>query len=229
MDGTLVDTEPYWIAAEFALVGEYDGDWTQEDVLAVVGSGLWTTAERLRSHGVPLTADEIVSDLTARVMRRLAVDGAPWRPGAVRMLREIREAGIRTALVTMSIAPMARAVVEQLGFDGFDTLVTGDAVPEAKPHPAPYLTALDRLGVAAADAVAIEDSVPGVAAAVASGAVTIAVPHVAQVPEAPDHETWDGLQGRTLADLTRVFAARRAHPASVAGPGTGTSAGGSAS
>ena len=38
MDGTLVDTEPYWIATEFAMAEKYAAPWTQADALELVGS-----------------------------------------------------------------------------------------------------------------------------------------------------------------------------------------------
>ena len=44
MDGTLVDTEPYWMAAETALVQSFGGTWSHEDALQLVGSGLIDSA-----------------------------------------------------------------------------------------------------------------------------------------------------------------------------------------
>lgn len=208
LDGTLVDTEPFWMQAERELTARYKAPWTEEDVLQVVGCGLETTAGHLQERGVPLGVDEIIGTMTSFVIRSLAEREVPWRPGALELLREVREAGIPTALVTMSMSPMARAVVDRLPFAAFDTVVTGDAVARPKPYPDAYLSALGTLGVEAATAVAIEDSVPGVAAAVASGAATIAVPHVIAVPPADDHETWPSLTGRSLDDLARVLLRR---------------------
>jgi HAD superfamily hydrolase (TIGR01509 family) len=155
-----------------------------------------------------LGAGEIVTRMTSHVIASLADGEMPWRPGAVELLRELRGAGIPTALVTMSITPMAHAIIDRLPFDAFDAVVTGDAVSRPKPHPDAYLTALDNLGVTAGSSVAIEDSVPGVAAAVASGAATIAVPHIVPVPRSTDHVTWPSLAGRTVDDLARVLARR---------------------
>jgi FMN phosphatase YigB (HAD superfamily) len=47
MDGTLVDTEPYWIDREFALAEKYGGTWTQEHAMVVVAG--WS---RKGCHGV---------------------------------------------------------------------------------------------------------------------------------------------------------------------------------
>ena len=52
MDGTLVDTEPYWMAAETDLVDEFGGTWRHDDALELVGQGLWHSARILQSRGV---------------------------------------------------------------------------------------------------------------------------------------------------------------------------------
>lgn len=207
MDGTLVDTEPYWMASEQELVASFGGTWTHDDGLLLVGLGLWNSAEILRSRGVDLPADEIVHWLTERVRERLVSQGVPWRPGARELLRSLRERGVRTALVTMSIRSMAEQIVAAIPFDAFDVIVSGDEVEEPKPHPEPYLRAAELLGVEARDAVAIEDSLVGLASAVASGATTIGVPHIVPLPHSDEHTLWESLDGRTADDIAAIAAA----------------------
>ena len=205
MDGTLVDTEPYWMHAQDELVAAWGGQWSHEDALTLVGAGLWHAARVFQSRGVHLTEDEIVEHLTDSVLELIATKGLPWRPGARELLSELREAGVKTALVTMSVLRMAEHVAAQLGFDGFDTVVSGDDVTHAKPHPEPYLVAAERLGVDPADCIAIEDSAPGSASAVAAGAVVIAVPFVLPLPESDDYTLWESLDGRTLSHLSALL------------------------
>lgn len=209
MDGTLVDTEPYWISAETDLVESFGRTWTYEDAMQLVGAGLWDSAETLRSHGVDMPADEIVSQLTETVMARIDAEGVPFRPGALELLTDLRAAGVRLALVTMSIRSMAEHVVKRMDDDPFEVLVTGDEVSRPKPHPDPYVHAAESLGVDVRRCVAIEDSRTGLAAAVASGAVSIAVPHAVSIPESPEHVVWTTLAGRSAADVAELFAARR--------------------
>jgi HAD superfamily hydrolase (TIGR01509 family) len=208
MDGTIVDTEPYWMRAETLLVESFGGTWSHEDAIALVGQGLWHSARLLQARGVALTEDEIIQSLTRSVMEQIRV-AVPWRPGAMELLAELRDAGIPTALVTMSLRSLAELVVESMSFPAFDAIVSGDDVTHAKPHPEPYLRGAELLGVAITDCVALEDSEPGLASAVASGAVSIGVPHMVPIPESDGHTLWPTLAGRTLDDLSGVFDAAR--------------------
>jgi HAD superfamily hydrolase (TIGR01509 family) len=201
MDGTLVDTEPYWMEAQEEMVGAWGGTWTHEDGLTLVGSGLWHAARVFQGRGVHLTEDEIVDHLTDRVLEIIAERGLPWRPGAKTLLKQVKDAGIPTALVTMSVRRMALAIAGRLDFAGFDVVVSGDDVEHAKPHPEPYLRAAEQLGVDIADCVAIEDSAPGAASASAAGATVVAVPFIIPLPESEHYVLWDSLEHRTLDDL----------------------------
>jgi HAD superfamily hydrolase (TIGR01509 family) len=208
MDGTIVDTEPYWIRAEEELVASFNGVWTREAALAVVGSDLWVAARIFQNHGVDLPEDEIVTRLTDRVMEQVTVD-VPWRPGARELLQELNQAGIPCALVTMSLNRMAGQVVSAMGFDAFTVVVGGDDVTKGKPDAEPYRHAAELLGLDAADCIAIEDSTTGLASAVASGAVTIGVPAHIHLPASADYTLWPTLDGRSVTDLRRHFAAAR--------------------
>jgi HAD superfamily hydrolase (TIGR01509 family) len=209
MDGTLVDTEPYWLAAEEQLVHSFGGTWTHEDGLTLVGSGLWHSAEVLQGRGVDLPADEIVFTLTSRVMERVETS-VPWRPGALELLTSIRAAGIPTGLVTMSIRSMATHIASLAPEAAFDVVVAGDDVTHSKPHPEPYLRAAELLGVDIVECIAIEDSTTGLAAAVASGALSIGVPLHSPLREGLGYTIWPTLAGQTFADLIALFASSRA-------------------
>ncbi len=207
MDGTIVDTEPYWMDAETRLVEEYGGTWSHADAMGLVGQGLWHSARILQDHGVALTEDEIIGALTSRVLQQIDVE-VPWRPGARQLLAELREAGVKTALVTMSMRRMAERVAQAIDFPAFDAIVAGDDVTRSKPHPEPYLLGADLIGVAATDCVAIEDSAPGIASAVAAGATTIGVPLHTSIADSDQYTLWPTLDDRTIADLVAVHTAR---------------------
>ena len=182
MDGTIVDTEPYWIAAEHEIVEMHGGTWSLEHGKAVVGKDLLDTGAYVRDNGpVPLTPHEIVEMLLDRVIASVRRE-IPWRPGARELLADCRSSGAATALVTMSWRRFATEVVDALPNSSFDTLVVGDDVAKGKPHPEPYVLAAERLGVDSRDCLAIEDSPTGVASALAAGCTVLAVPHMVPIP-----------------------------------------------
>ena len=215
MDGTLVDTEPYWIAAEHEIVEEHGGTWSDEFAHQLVGNDLLVSATFIKDNSaVPWEPERIVDELLARVISRVT-EHVPWRPGARELLSALREQGVPSALVTMSWRSLADAVVGALPDGTFAAVVTGDEVSHGKPHPEPYRAAARLLGVSVEDCVAIEDSPTGVRSAVAAGVPTLAVPHVVAVPEiagAVHLDTLSGLTPAALADL-----AREARSASVLG------------
>jgi HAD superfamily hydrolase (TIGR01509 family) len=201
MDGTLVDTEPYWMAAETPLVERFGGSWSHEQALRLVGLGLEDSARIFQDAGVRMGVTDIVDHLTDDVMTQLATKGVPFRPGARELLESLRDAGIPTALVTMSLRRMADSVVDLIDFEAFDVIIAGDDATRPKPFPDPYLQACEALGVSPADTVAIEDSPNGLRSAVASGAAVIGVPLMVSVEGAGAHAIWTTLEGRTAHDI----------------------------
>ncbi len=209
MDGTLVDTEPYWIEAEFALVQAHGGTWSTEHAHALVGNPLLVSARYIREVGpVDLTEEQIVDHLLQEVRLRV-LRHIPWRPGAQHLLAELGRAGVPCALVTMSYATLAEAVLQALPEGTFDAVVTGDQVSRGKPDPEPYLEAARRLGVDPRDCVAIEDSPAGVASAEAAGIDVLAVEHLVPMPPGgPGRRVLATLGGLALTDLS-PWTARR--------------------
>src|SRR5690606_40584292 len=122
---------------------------------------LMRSANLLREwFALDLEPQVIVGTLIDGGLDRMARGDVPWRPGARELLLELGEAGVPWALVTMSWQRMVDVVLEQLPEGAFGAVVTGDRVARGKPHPEPYLTAADELGVDIAPAVATQGSPP---------------------------------------------------------------------
>jgi len=203
MDGTLIDTEPFWIAAETSLVAEFGGTWTHEDALSLVGSDLLAAADVLRERGgVRLERSVIVERLVGSVSDAMSRE-MPWRPGAREVLERLRVAGVPCALVTMSYQVLGERLVAAVPDGTFAAVVTGDQVSRGKPDPEPYRLAAQRLGVDVAACVAFEDSPPGLASATAAGARVVGVQSVVPLPQRPGLSRVPTL---TPVDLTMIAA-----------------------
>ncbi len=204
MDGTLVDTEPFWMRAETELVTSHGGTWTQAHAETLVGMDLLVAAAEIRRvGGIDLDPVDIVNMMMERIIELMA-DEPPWQPGALDLLAGLRAEGIPCVLVTMSWRRLANAVVDLLPPGTFTDLVVGDEVPRGKPHPDPYLEAARRLGVDPRDCVAIEDSPIGAASARAAGCIVLGVPHAVDVPRSSVDALVPSLAGVDVAQLRRL-------------------------
>ncbi len=207
LDGTIIDSEPYWIAAELELAARDGGNWTHADGLSLIGSNLQYSAQQLRDRGgIRGSDDEIIADLITSVERHNRVYGVRWRPGALALISSLRTVGVPCAIVTMSYRALAQAVVDALPEGSIATVVAGDEVRFGKPHPEPYLRAAAALGVDPARCVGIEDSPTGIASVEAAGVRSLGVPFLVHLHAAPGRSRVPSLAEVTLDDLRAIAA-----------------------
>ena len=171
-DGLLADTEKPWGVAESAMFtsrGFHYGDAERELFLgAAVGDVVAIMADRF---GEPQA--DVLADYIARVRRELTADSAPM-PGAMDLLRSLR---VPYAVASNTPRELLDLSLAGSGLDALVSLsVCADEVAAGKPAPDVYLRACELLGVAPSDAVAVEDSRTGAAAARAAGMTVIMVP-----------------------------------------------------
>lgn len=176
-DGLILDTETpaytSWHETYTGLGAELDRElWT-----ANIGTHGWDAMRHLEELvGHPVDRDALRATRLARHHALIEVEEV--RPGVVAWLDEAEALGVAVGLASSSGAPWVGPHLERLGLRGrFAVLATGDLVPRPKPDPAVYLLALDTLGVGPAEAIAVEDSANGIAAAAAAGLRTVAVPN----------------------------------------------------
>ncbi len=201
MDGTLVDTEPYWIDTEFEIAQRYGGTWSRAHALNLVGNDLLESGRYIREHmGIEPSAEQIVEELLDGVVARVE-DSVPWRPGAVELLAQLSDAGTPCALVTMSYQRFVAPILAQLPPETFRVIVTGDIVEFGKPHPEPYLTAAAALGVAAKDCLAVEDSNTGAKSAESAGCLVLVVENHVPVLATERRVFADTLVGADLREI----------------------------
>ena len=197
MDGTLIDSEPYWHAGEMEIAAAHGGYWDQDLAWAGSGTPVPQVAQRMVDHGCQLSVDEIGKGMIDYVARAV--------------LRSLVEAGVPSVLVTTSPRHLAQGLVDQAPEGAFAGFVCGDDDVEKKPSPAPYLAAAKLIGIAPEDmayCVALEDSMSGLTSAAASGATTIAQTGYIQTdtsngPQFASIDSYDGVTAATLDAFVR--------------------------
>jgi len=205
MDGTLIDSEPYWLASESAFASAHDSNWGHDDGLGVIGMSLYESSKLLKDRvGSSLETQQIIDQITDGVLLQLE-KLIPWRPGARELLRLLKENKIKTALVTGSMHRMAQKVADQIGFEAFDVIIGGDDVVKGKPNPESYLTAAHMLGVDPTHCVAFEDSLTGITAAEAAGTKAVGIAHIVEIPMSEGRILWPTLEGVSINDLRALF------------------------
>lgn len=206
MDGTLIDSEPYWLQSESRLAADYGASWGSADGHQLIGMNLYESSKLLREKFAiaDLTDQQVIDRLTGDVVSQLRMV-LPWRPGALELLTDLKARGVKTALVTMSMGDMAELVADQIEFEAFDVIISGDRVTNGKPHPEPYLRACEALNVDPRMTIALEDSNTGARSAIAAGCFTIGIPNIVPITE-PEAHLVSSLAGLSFDSLTELWA-----------------------
>ena len=204
MDGVIIDTERdgHRVAfnrafSEFGL----DIEWDIEKYHGLLQTG--GGKERIKcyfeetgfDHPVySKNPEQFIKDLhkkkTEIFMELIKEKKLPLRPGVERLMKEINDQGLSLAICTTSNENAATTVRKTMLSDiKIDFMIAGDMVSSKKPDPEIYLTALERLGIMAKEAIVIEDSHIGVTAASRAG-----IPVVATVNDYTRNENFDAAE-----------------------------------
>ena len=161
---------------------DLDWHWTADyyrDQLAVSG-GQNRIAVHAAARGMKIDAQAIHALKTDIFNQQLLQGGLVPRPGVVKVIQYAQLHGIKLAFVTTTSCDNVDAVLTSLApyidAEMFDYIGTSEHVGRSKPAPDAYHLALAKLGLSASDCMAIEDSQPSLAAALAAGIPTIAFP-----------------------------------------------------
>ena len=179
-DGLLLDTEESWTRAEHILFERRGREFTLEHKREMLGSSPKAAAAMLeRMLDAPGKGGALMIELGLLVLGEMA-RYAPPRPGALELIARLQTAGIPIALASNAPRMLVdRALASaQIDKSTFAAILTADVVTNPKPAPEIYLATCAALGTEPARALVLEDSATGVAAAVAAGCYTIAVPSI---------------------------------------------------
>ena len=214
-DGLLLDTEEAWTPRRDDPLCSPRERFTEAHKRALLGSSGAIAAGKLEDMlGLAGEGERLMDELHELVMEE-ALRGVPPRPGALELVDAVRAAGVPVGLASNSSREFVERVLSVAGMlDGhFDLIVTADEVEHPKPAPDLYLAACRGLSAAPARAAALEDSPPGVAAALAAGMFVIAVPYFADTPIVGASLQADSLADPRVAEALGVAGGNRSHPA----------------
>lgn len=181
LDGTLLDTVPDLSAAANMMLRELGlPERDEAEVRHFVGSGIPVLVARC--IGIESRPDAaLLAGAVAVFRRHYAVTNgrqAAVYPGVISGLESFRRMGLKLACITNKAAAFTEPLIAMMGLaDYFDLTVSGDTLPEKKPHPRPLLYACEQLGVAPSYNLHIGDSHNDATAARAAGCRVFCVPY----------------------------------------------------
>ncbi len=211
-DGTILDTETpefhSW-CEEFTAHGTtLTLDWWSA-CIGTAGADPYDHLEKSIGRGV----DRAAIRVRRRAQHRALIEREQPRPGVLQWIGAARETGLSLAVASTSHRPWVHGHLERIDLlRSFDHLACGNEVERVKPAPDLYQLALRRLGATPDQAIAIEDSPNGIAAAKAAGLFCIAVanPLTASLDLSAADMRLSSLADVSLADALRAAPGARA-------------------
>jgi HAD superfamily hydrolase (TIGR01509 family) len=208
--GTIADTSELQRQAfnqAFAAHG-LDWHWDRESYMAMLegSGGQQRIADYAQSMGQTVDAAAIHRTKSALFQDSLTDAQISPRPGVVETIQNAKNAGVKLAFVTTTsqtnISQLFNALAPEIEPTDFAVITNADSVERSKPDADAYLFALEALGEPAAEGIAIEDNLGGLAAAASAGLSCVAFPNentahhdFSMVPWVVDHLDFQQLQG----------------------------------
>ncbi|APT84759.1 HAD family hydrolase [Corynebacterium aquilae] len=215
MDGTLVDSEPLWEIATYAMGERLGRKLTPEVREKTIGGSFHNTFTICAQHaGFNPTPEREALEYqrTVDTMNELFATGLPFNPGVKRLLKELHAAGIPMLIVTNTVRDVAEGCFRAIGEHLFVDTLAGDDVAHGKPAPDLYLEAARRVGVNPERCLVFEDSATGMQAARTAGCRVIGLPAHADVPIPDGVKLLADIHGEnsfatvTVEDIERFYA-----------------------
>ncbi len=176
MDGVIADTAPYHFKAWQEVFQKRRVNYSEEDFKRNFGKRNDTIIRNVLGEGLsPSQIDTIAGEKEENFCQRVRQHIKPL-PGAIKLLKSLREHGFKMALASSAPIENIRLVTQGLDINNcFHAIVSGREVKEGKPSPQGFLLAAKKLGVAPENCIVVEDAVAGVTAAKRAGMCCLAV------------------------------------------------------
>jgi phosphoglycolate phosphatase len=182
LDGTLLHSAPELAEAANRMLREMDYPPVSQELLAsYIGNGIGWLVKRALTGDMHATPDAALYEHALPIFEKhyseLLLGSKPYG-GAIEGLEAMRTAGFRLGCITNKAARYTGPLLEGTGLAKyFEIVVSGDTLPEKKPHPLPLLHAAKFFGVPIAQLLLIGDSLNDALAARAAGCPVFCVPY----------------------------------------------------
>jgi mannitol-1-/sugar-/sorbitol-6-/2-deoxyglucose-6-phosphatase len=179
LDGTIIDSEPFWLEAGFEVLQEEGLPLLQEDLDPTEGLNTKDTVAIFypRLKHTAKTMDEITKVIDDRAMEKILSRGE-LRPGINEMICFLKESDLPLAIASSTVVRLIKVILDHFKLkDYFDIVCSAESEIYGKPHPGIYITTANKLKVKPEKCVAIEDSLNGMIAAKAARMKLIAYLH----------------------------------------------------
>jgi HAD superfamily hydrolase (TIGR01509 family) len=186
MDGAIIDSEPLWLEAEIQVMAELGFHWDSQDQINCLGGPMERTEKYMQERSGNIKAFGYFAKRLNQVMKEKFKKELVVIPGALELIQDCKQYGLKTGLVTASGRDLMLSTVKRFSDRAFDMCISRDDVKNSKPDPEPYLRAARDLNVNIKNCVIFEDSLTGVTSALTSGAQVIAVSHLVEIRQQPN-------------------------------------------
>jgi HAD superfamily hydrolase (TIGR01509 family) len=195
LDGLMFNTEELYQEVGAELLRRRGYEFTQELLDQMMGRPSHVALQiMIDTHTLKATVSELLAETDEIFPGILKKRLAPM-PGLIALLSALEKKPIPKAIATSSRRSFVDHVLGIFNFaPRFSPILTSEDITHGKPHPEIYLKAAERLGLPATETLVLEDSQNGCRAAVAAGAITVAVP--------ADHSRNHDFTGATLVANT---------------------------
>jgi len=177
LDGLMFNTEELYQEVGAELLRRRGYKFTQELLDQMMGRPSHIALQiMIDTHTLKATVEELLAETDEIFPEILRTRLAPM-PGLVELLDTLEKKNIPKAIATSSRRSFVERVLNTLNYKPrFSPILTSEDITHGKPHPEIYLKAAELLDVPPSQMLVLEDSQNGCRAAVAAGAITVAVP-----------------------------------------------------
>ncbi len=207
MDGIIADTAQYHHKGWQIVFRQRGTNYTEADFRRNTGKRSDTIVREVLGEKIPQSEITEIIQEKDETFRQLMGQKIKLFPGVLKLITALKEHGFKIAIASSAPKENILLITRSLKIDNrFNAIISGWEVTKGKPHPQTFLLAAEKLGVAAADCIVIEDAISGVAASKRAGMRCIAVTNTTSRAELREADLIiDTLEEITVDDLNRLL------------------------